>query len=144
MSSESIVIVVEDETIGAGTVIVESGGSQGPPGPEGPQGIPGPQGLRGFTGDPGPEGPEGPQGEQGLQGPSGGAGAVYYRHVQGVPASTWVVSHGFGFKPGGIQTVDSSGELHDGRIEYLDVNTLQISFFVAGAPVAFSGEAFIS
>jgi len=131
-------------------VVIEEGGSPGPAGPAGPpgtQGIPGPQGLRGFPGEEGPEGPAGPQGEQGeqgLQGPSGQSGAVYYRHVQGVPSAVWVIPHGFGFNPGGISVVDTSGDQHDGKIEYLDINTVRISFYAAGGPASFSGEAYIS
>lgn len=69
---------------------------------------------------------------------------THYRHVQGSPASTWTVRHNLGYYPGGIAVQDSAGEVRVGRIEYVDRNTVAISFFKSGAPVAFSGEAFIS
>lgn len=69
---------------------------------------------------------------------------TFYRHVQGVPASVWTINHNLGFFPGGIMVRDSSGDLHEGQIEYLDINTVRISFFAAGVPASFSGEAFIS
>jgi hypothetical protein len=104
--------------------------------------------LNPFTGElqevgVGAMGPPGPQGPQGDQGPPGAIGGTY-RHVQGTPASTWIVNHNLDYYPGGIAVRDSGGDLHEGYVEYLDINTLQISFFVAGAPVAFSGEAFVS
>lgn len=115
-------------------------GVQGPPGPEGPEGPQGPEGPEGPQGE---VGPEGPQGEVGLQGPPGPAGGTY-RHVQGVPASVWTVNHALGYYPGGIAARDSGGEVREGYVEYLDSNTVRISFYTAGSPVAFSGEAFIS
>lgn len=116
-------------------------GPQGEVGPEGPQGadstVPGPQGPQG---DVGPEGPQGPQGDVGPSGPAGGT----YRHVQGTPAAVWSINHNLGYFPGGVAVRDSGGEIHVGRIEYVDNTSLIISFFVAGAPVAFAGEAFLS
>jgi hypothetical protein len=91
----------------------------------------------------GPEGPPGPVGPQGQQGPPGSVGGVY-RHIQGSPAAVWIVNHNLGYFPGGIAARDSGGELHEGQVEYLDADTVRLSFFVQGQPVAFSGEAFIS
>lgn len=79
----------------------------------------------------GPEGPPGPPGDT-------------YRHVQGAPAAVWTIAHNLGYYPGGITVRDSGGDIHIGRVEYVDENNVVISFFVAGAPAAFSGEAFIS
>lgn len=100
----------------------------------------GPPGPRGITGPAGADGADGAPGPQGAPGLDGGA----YRHVQGVPSAVWTITHNLGFNPGGIAVVDSSGSLHDGFVEYVDSNTIRISFFVAGAPAAFSGEAYIS
>ena len=100
-------------------------------GPEGPEGPEGPQGEPGVQGEPGPQGPPGP---------AGGT----YRHVQGLPASVWEIAHNLEYFPGGIKVRDSGGELREGYVEYIDNNSIRISFYVAGSPVAFSGEAFIS
>ena len=123
--------------LGIATETVELRTEPGPPGPVGPVG---PQG------EIGPIGPQGIQGIQGIQGPVGPPGPMsgVYRHVQGTPAAVWVVNHNLGYYPGGIQATDSAGELREGFVEYLDINTIRISFFVAGAPVSFSGEAYIS
>lgn len=69
---------------------------------------------------------------------------AFYRHVQGVPASTWTIAHNLGFYPAGVIARDSSGDLHEGRVTYIDTDTLSIAFFVSGVPASFSGEAFIS
>lgn len=103
--------------------------------------------ARGPAGTPGATGPQGPQGITGPIGPQGEPGentVSYYRHVQGVPSSVWEVNHNLGYYPGGIVVRDSSGGLHEGLVEYLDINNITISFFVAGLPASFSGEADIS
>jgi len=69
---------------------------------------------------------------------------THYRHVQGAPAAVWTVQHNLGYFPGGIAVRDSAGQIRVGRVDYVDRNTVTISFFKAGTPVAFSGEAFIS
>lgn len=67
-----------------------------------------------------------------------------YRHVQGSPSSVWHIAHNLGYFPGGILVKDSAGDIHEGRVSYIDINTLDISFFAGGVPVAFSGEAYLS
>jgi len=103
-------------------------------------GPPGPRGATGVDGAPGTPGAPGAPGTPGAPGSDGGT----YRHVQGTPSAVWTIVHDLGFFPGGITVVDSSGGLHDGLVEYVDSNTIRISFFAAGAPAAFSGEAYIS
>lgn len=131
------------EVVGAAAV--------GPPGIQGLQGVPGetgdtgPQGDQGLQGETGLQGPRGFQGDPGPEGPPGvDAGPVAYRHVQGVPASVWDILHNLDFYPGGIIVRDSGGDYREGRVDHVSVNQLTISFFVAGSPVAFSGEAFLS
>jgi hypothetical protein len=68
----------------------------------------------------------------------------FYRHVQGVPAAVWTITHNLGYFPGGVTVKDSAGDLHEGRITYIDMNTISISFFAGGNPAAFSGEAYLS
>lgn len=85
----------------------------------------------------------GPQGPIGLTGPSG-AVAGAYRHVQSSPAAVWTVVHNLGLRPGGIYVEDSAHSEMKPRIAYVDDNTMTLSFFSAGAPVAIAGEADIS
>lgn len=115
-------------------VTITSASGRGPTGPSGEDG------ADGQDGAPGPAGPAGPAGPEG---PAGAAGTAY-RHVQGTPASVWTITHNLGYKPGGLTVLDSAGDTHIGQVEYLDVNNLRISFYVAGQLAAFSGEAFLS
>jgi hypothetical protein len=68
----------------------------------------------------------------------------HYLHFQGVPAAVWTINHDLGFFPGGVTVVDSGGGVQIGRVDYINTNTLTVSFFVGGNPVAFSGSAFLS
>jgi hypothetical protein len=119
-SSETSVVLEESETVIAlqeqGGVTVESAT------------VPGPQGGPGEKGD---------QGDPGAPGSAPQA----YRHVQSIPSAVWVVNHNLGYKPAVGQIKDSGGTLWFGVPNHLDDNTLTLSFYVAGEPVAFSGEA---
>lgn len=90
-------------------------------------------------------GPPGSQGATGAAGPTGAPGAdglnTPYRHVQGSPASVWTIAHNTGFHLN-WRVVDSAGNPAVAHPVDLDSNTTQISFFAAGAPVAFAGEAY--
>lgn len=59
----------------------------------------------------------------------------YYRHVQGVPASEWIIVHGLNRNPS-VFVTDSAGTVVEGVIQYLDSNTLSINF-----SASFSGYA---
>ena len=129
---------------------IVNAGPQGPQGFLGPQGVPGPIGfsayeiavLEGFVGTEvewlttleGPQGPPGPISEA----------PQAYRHVQTSPASTWFVQHDLGYRPSVSEIKDSGGTLWTGTPVHVDDNSLTLSFFVAGQPVAFSGEASFS
>ena len=58
-----------------------------------------------------------------------------YRHVQGVASAFWEVSHGLAKFPA-VSVIDSGGSLIEGDIDYLDENTVTLTF---ASP--FSGEA---
>jgi len=62
----------------------------------------------------------------------------YYVHDQGMPANVWVINHPLEMKPS-VTTVDTSGQTHEGQIEYIDDNNLQITF-----NGSFSGKAYLS
>jgi len=67
-------------------------------------------------------------------------GRSSYRHMQNVPATTWTVVHGLGYRPGGVYAKDSAGTQWFGDVQHVDENTLTINFGTA----SFSGEAYIS
>ena len=83
-------------------------------------------------------GARGVQGIQGVQGISGVANDVSYQHVQGASSAIWTITHNLNFYPN-ITTMDSAGAACEGEIEYLNRNTVRVTF---SSP--FSGEAYLS
>jgi hypothetical protein len=69
-----------------------------------------------------------------LKGAVGGS----YTHNQLVPATVWTVTHNLGYFPN-ITVVDSTNREVIGSTEYIDLNTIQLTF--SGA---FSGKAYAS
>lgn len=61
-----------------------------------------------------------------------------YRHSQGVADNIWTINHNLKFHPNAT-VVDSAGTIVEGDIEYLDINTIRITF-----TAAFSGYAYLS
>lgn len=59
-----------------------------------------------------------------------------YVHTQSVAATVWTVSHNLGKKPA-VTIVDTAGTEVVGRVDYLDNNTVRLTF-----SAAFSGEAY--
>lgn len=133
-----------------------------PVGPRGPQGEQGDQGIQGPVGPMGPQGTQGEPGEQGLQGVDGLSAyqiamlngfsgteqqwlqsligsESYYRHIEANASSVWIVQHNLGYFPGGIVVQDSSLNTVEGDIDYIDLNTVRLTFT---AP--FAGEAYLS
>lgn len=92
----------------------------------------GPAGPKGDKGD------QGDQGIQGIQGPPGAGGDLHYPYNQGVAASVWTITHNLGKRPSVI-VIDSSGDEVEGDIDYIDQNSLQLTF---SAP--FSGTAYLN
>lgn len=88
-------------------------------------------------GPPGAKGDKGDDGDKGDKGDDGATGGNY-EHAQGVAAAIWTVNHNLGYNPN-ITTVDSANREVIGDVEYLTVNTIQVTF--SGA---FSGKAFVS
>lgn len=77
--------------------------------------------------------------ETGVQGPPGAAGTdAYFVFDQGVPSTTWTVTHNLGKKPS-VSVEDSAHNLVEGDVDYTDNDSLTISF---GLP--FSGSAFLN
>lgn len=52
--------------------------------------------------------------------------------------AVWIIPHGMGFFPN-VTTVDSTGRVVVGAVQYLDLNTVQVEF---NSP--FTGAAFLS
>jgi hypothetical protein len=61
-----------------------------------------------------------------------------YLHFQGVADSVWVIVHSLGFHPN-VTVVNSAGQQVEGDVEYLDPNSLQVTFIGS-----FAGSAFLS
>lgn len=70
-----------------------------------------------------------------------GIGNVYDAHYlfeQNVPSSFWLIDHGLGKKPS-VTIVDSADTQVEGTVDYVDDNSLTVSF-----AVAFSGRAYLN
>lgn len=64
---------------------------------------------------------------------------LQYRHVQGAASATWVVAHNLGYRPGGIEVIDSGNNRHEADITHDSANQVTLSFVAS-----FSGEAYLS
>lgn len=64
--------------------------------------------------------------------------AVAYQHIQGTSSAVWTITHNLNFYPN-VTTMDSAGAVCEGEIEYLNRNTVRVTF---SSP--FSGEAYLS
>ena len=67
-----------------------------------------------------------------------GGGDKNYVHVQNTPSANWTASHNLGKKPA-VVVVDSADEVVYGEIEYIDDNTITLTFVGA-----FSGKAYFN
>ena len=67
-----------------------------------------------------------------------GGGDKNYVHVQNTPSASWTASHNLGKKPA-VVVVDSADEVVYGEIEYIDDNTVTLTFVGA-----FSGKAYFN
>jgi len=61
-----------------------------------------------------------------------------YTHTQGAAATGWYISHNL-LKFPAVTVVDSSGNLVEGAIQYINNNSLEINF-----TAAFSGKAYLN
>jgi hypothetical protein len=65
-------------------------------------------------------------------------GAVAYTHIQGTSSAVWNITHNLKFYPN-VTTIDSSGAICEGEINYTNPNSLTVTF-----TAAFSGTAYLS
>lgn len=93
-----------------------------------------------VTAHPEAQGVQGIQGIQGPQGPpgGGGSGSMYYAHHQTSPLTVWTITHNLGAKPN-VSVVDSADSQVEGDVQYVDNNSLTLTF-----TGAFSGWAYLS
>lgn len=99
-------------------------GARGAAGADGADGAAGAAGAAGTDGSPGAAGAAGATGPQGPQGPEGGTTATYY---QSVPAASATIVHNLNKFPV-VTTVTLSGDIVVGDVDYVDANTVIVSF----------------
>ena len=73
-----------------------------------------------------------------IRGVTGGGGDAHYAHIQSTPEAVWEVTHNLNKKPT-ITVVDSADTMVMGEVEYINNNSVRLTF--AGA---FSGKAYFN
>jgi hypothetical protein len=73
-----------------------------------------------------------------VTGVTGGGGDAFYEHIQLDPEAVWTITHNLGKKPA-ITVVDSADTVVIGEVEYIDNNSVQLTF-----AAAFSGKAYFN
>jgi hypothetical protein len=73
-----------------------------------------------------------------VNGVTGGGGDAHYAHTQSTPEAVWEVTHNLGKKPSVI-VVDSADTVVMGEIEYINLNSVRLTFVGA-----FSGKAYFN
>jgi hypothetical protein len=68
----------------------------------------------------------------------GAGGDLHHIHDQGSAAAVWLIAHALGKFPS-VTVIDSAGDQVEGDAEYLDENTVRLTF---GA--AFAGRAYLN
>lgn len=80
----------------------------------------------------------GTQGPPGPPGIPGSGGDVNYIHDQAVPSTVWTVTHSLNKYPS-VTVIDTSSTEVDGTVEYIDLNSLSITF-----NASFAGKAILN
>jgi len=88
-----------------------------------------------LPGVPGQRGPVGPQGPPGVDGETQ---TIAYTHIQNEVSSTWSIIHNLGFYPN-VSTTDVTGFGIEGTVNYVDTNSLIVTFGIAT-----TGNAYLS
>jgi len=73
-----------------------------------------------------------------ITGVTGGGGDAFYEHIQIDPESVWTITHNLNKKPS-VTVVDSAETVVVGEVEYLNNNSVQLTFVAA-----FSGKAYFN
>jgi len=82
--------------------------------------------------------PQGLPGRDGVDGHDGIDGDRHFSFEQSLPSNTWVVTHNLNKFPS-VTVIDSANTEVEGGVEFIDINTVQISF-----SAAFSGKAYLN
>ena len=61
-----------------------------------------------------------------------------YTYTQSIADSDWIITHNLGRFPSGVTVVDSAGSVIEGAVQFINNNSIKISF-----NYAFSGKAYI-
>jgi hypothetical protein len=69
---------------------------------------------------------------------NGNGGDLNFIHNQGVASATWAITHGLNKYPS-ITVIDSANRVVVGQIEYININSLTITF-----TASFSGKAYLN
>ncbi len=73
-------------------------------------------------------------------GTGGGGGGtpqrLSYRHRQDAASSVWIIAHGLGFRPAGVQVTDTESNPVEGVVVHPDENTTHIHFDMPIAGIA--------
>ena len=93
------------------------------------------QGMLGATGA---QGIQGVQGVQGVQGEAGTGGDLSFVHSQDAAVTVWTITHNLNKYPS-VTTIDSAKTTVYGSVNYLDANSLTITF-----NAAFGGKAILN
>lgn len=125
-------LIIVDDTSSKINLVSVNVGDRGLPGAKGDKGDKGDQGSQGI------QGVKGDRGDDGTNGVDGINGDHTYTHFQSESQAIWNIAHGLHRYPS-ITIVDSANSVVEGTVEYLDMDTVRVSF---GA--GFSGKAFLN
>lgn len=84
------------------------------------------------------QGPAGRDGRDGAAGRDGVGGDQNYIHNQLASSTVWTIVHNLGKKPS-VTVIDSGDNVVIGDVEYIDLNTVQITF-----TAEFGGQAILN
>jgi len=62
-----------------------------------------------------------------------------YTYTQPLAIKDWIITHNLGRFPSGIMVVDSAGSVIEGAVQYINNNTIKISFNYAFSGIAYIG-----
>lgn len=88
-----------------------------------------PGGPPGTPGTSGPQGPPGPPGQD-------SAGAYFETFNFATPSQVWTIVHNKNSYALNVETVDTSGELIEGNVQFVDLNTIEIDWYYPTAGMA--------
>ena len=82
-----------------------------------------------YTSTPGPTGPAGPKGDNGTSGGS-------FNYTQNTASTTWAITHNLGYNPA-VTTTDVTNFVIEGTVQYINTNSLTITFGIATTGYAY-------